>query len=108
VLASFRGELDCGDLPRARHLEALLRRWRDQMGEAGMERYAAGQDRSLAERPVVLRAAARGSARIRCGCGKLASLPPRTPMTCPGAGRLAWLMTLAIFRQIGAVDRARK
>jgi hypothetical protein len=29
-------------------------------------------------------------------------------MTCPGAGRLAWLMTLAIFRQMGAVDRARK
>jgi hypothetical protein len=26
----------------------LLRRWRDQMIEAGMERYAAGEDRSLA------------------------------------------------------------
>lgn len=28
--------------------EALLRRWRDQMVEAGTERYEQGQDRSLA------------------------------------------------------------
>jgi transposase-like protein len=66
VLASFRGERSMAEICRERDIsEALVRRWRDQMGEAGMERYVAGQDRSLAERRVVLRAAARGSARIR-------------------------------------------
>jgi len=48
VLASFRGERSIAEICHERDIsEALLRRWRDQMGEAGMERYAAGQDRSL-------------------------------------------------------------
>src|SRR4051794_6143426 len=49
VLASFRGERSIAEICREHDIsETLLRRWRDQMIEAGMERYAAGQDRSLA------------------------------------------------------------
>ncbi len=35
------------DLPRADLSETLLRRWRDQMIEAGAERFSDGVDRSL-------------------------------------------------------------
>jgi transposase len=49
VLASFRGERSIAEICREHDIsETLLRRWRDQMIEAGMERYQAGQDRSLA------------------------------------------------------------
>ena len=49
VLASLRGDRSIAELCREHDIsETLLRRWRDQMIEAGMERYAAGQDRSLA------------------------------------------------------------
>jgi transposase len=49
VLASFRGERSITEICREHDIsETLLRRWRDQMIEAGMERFAAGQDRSLA------------------------------------------------------------
>jgi transposase len=48
VLASFRGDRSIAEICRERDIsETLLRRWRDQMVEAGMERYEAGQDRSL-------------------------------------------------------------
>ena len=49
VLASFRGDRSVAEICREHDIsETLLRRWRDQMIEAGMERFAAGQDRSLA------------------------------------------------------------
>jgi transposase len=49
VLASFRGERSVAEICREHDIsETLLRRWRDQMIEAGLERYEAGQDRSLA------------------------------------------------------------
>ena len=49
VLASFRGDRSVAEICREHDIsETLLRRWRDQMVEAGMERFAAGQDRSLA------------------------------------------------------------
>ena len=49
VLASFRGDRSIAEICREHNIsETLLRRWRDQMIEAGMERFAAGQDRSLA------------------------------------------------------------
>jgi transposase len=49
VLASSRGERSIAELCREHDIsEILLRRWRDQMVEAGMERSQAGQDRSLA------------------------------------------------------------
>ena len=41
-----RGALDRRAVPRARLSESLLRRWRDQVLEAGMERFAAGEQRS--------------------------------------------------------------
>jgi len=48
VLASFRGDRSLAEICREHDIsETLLRRWRDQMSEAGMERYEAGQDRSL-------------------------------------------------------------
>ena len=48
VLASFRGERSVAEICREHDIsETLLRRWRDQMIEAGLERYEAGQDRSL-------------------------------------------------------------
>jgi transposase len=49
VLASFRGHRSIAEICREHDIsETLLRRWRDQMIEAGMERFAVGQDRSLA------------------------------------------------------------
>jgi transposase len=49
VLASFRGDRSVAEICREHDLsETLLRRWRDQMVEAGAERFTAGQDRSLA------------------------------------------------------------
>ena len=49
VLASFRGDRSIAEICREHDIsETLLRRWRDQMVEAGMERFEAGQDRSLA------------------------------------------------------------
>ena len=49
VMASWRGERSIAELCRDHDVsESLLRRWRDQMIEAGMERFQAGQDRSLA------------------------------------------------------------
>ena len=47
VLASFRGDRSVAEICREHDLsEALLRRWRDQMIEAGAERYQDGQDGS--------------------------------------------------------------
>ena len=49
VLASFRGDRSIAEICREHDIsETLLRRWRDQMIEAGMERFQAGQERSLA------------------------------------------------------------
>jgi transposase len=49
VLASFHGDRSIAEICREHDIsETLLRRWRDQMIEAGLERYRAGQDRSLA------------------------------------------------------------
>src|SRR5437588_6825594 len=48
VLASFRGDRSIAEICREHDLsETLLRRWRDQMIEAGAERYQDGQDRSV-------------------------------------------------------------
>ena len=47
--ASFRGDRSVAEICREHDIsETVLRRWRDQMIEAGLERSAAGQDRSLA------------------------------------------------------------
>ncbi len=47
VLASFRGGRSIAEICREHDIsETLLRRWRDQMVDAGMERFADGQDRS--------------------------------------------------------------
>src|SRR5215218_5190701 len=47
VLASFRGERSVAEICREHDLsETLLRRWRDQMIDAGAERFQDGQDRS--------------------------------------------------------------
>jgi transposase len=52
VLASLRGERSIAEISREHEVsETLLRRWCDQMIEAGMERYRAGRDRSLAAEP---------------------------------------------------------
>ena len=49
VLASWRGERTIAELCRAHDLsESLLRRWREQVLEAGAERFAAGEQRSEA------------------------------------------------------------
>jgi transposase len=48
VLASFRGDRSVAEICREHDLsELLLRRWRDQMIEAGAERYQDGQERSV-------------------------------------------------------------
>jgi transposase len=48
VLASFRGDRSIAEICREHDLsETLLRRWRDQMVEAGAERFTDGQDRSV-------------------------------------------------------------
>ena len=48
VLASFRGDRSIAEICREHDIsETLLRRWRDQMIEAGAARYEEGQDRSV-------------------------------------------------------------
>ena len=48
VLASFRGDRSVAEICREHDLsETLLRRWRDQMVEAGAERFTDGQHRSI-------------------------------------------------------------
>ncbi len=65
VLASFRDDRSIAEICRERDMsDALLRRWRGQRGEAGMERYAAGQDRSLAAEQ------RRRIAELRAGAGQ--------------------------------------
>src|SRR3954463_13288122 len=47
VLASWRGERSIAELCREHDIsESLLRRWREQAVEAGIERFAAGEHRS--------------------------------------------------------------
>ncbi len=47
VLASWRGPKSVAELCREHDIsESLLRRWRDQVLEAGAERFAAGEQRS--------------------------------------------------------------
>jgi transposase len=47
VMASWRGERSIAELCREHDIsESLLRRWREQALEAGMERFAAGEQRS--------------------------------------------------------------
>src|SRR5215208_2677523 len=47
VMASWRGEKSIAELCREHDVsESLLRRWREQLLEAGMERFAAGEQRS--------------------------------------------------------------
>jgi transposase len=47
VMASWRGERSIAELCREHDIsESLLRRWREQILEAGMERFAAGEQRS--------------------------------------------------------------
>jgi transposase len=47
VMASWRGERSIAELCREHDIsESLLRRWREQVLEAGMERFAAGEQRS--------------------------------------------------------------
>jgi transposase len=49
VLASFRGDRSIAEICREHDIsETLLRRWRDQLVEAGAERFQDGQERSLA------------------------------------------------------------
>src|SRR5829696_5151510 len=46
VMASWRGERSIAELCREHDIsESLLRRWRDQVLEAGAERFAAGEQR---------------------------------------------------------------
>jgi transposase len=48
VLASFRGDRSVAEICREHDLsETLLRRWRDQMIEAGAERFTDGVERSV-------------------------------------------------------------
>ena len=47
VMASWRGERSIAELCREHDIsESLLRRWREQALEAGMERFAVGEQRS--------------------------------------------------------------
>jgi transposase len=47
VLAALRGDRSVAEICREHDIsETLLRRWREQLLEAGAERFAAGQDRS--------------------------------------------------------------
>ncbi len=49
VMASWRGEKSIAELCRDHGIsESLLRRWREQVLDAGMERFAAGEQRSEA------------------------------------------------------------
>src|SRR5918996_6619481 len=47
VMASWRGEKSIAELCREHDIsESVLRRWREQVLDAGMERFAAGEQRS--------------------------------------------------------------
>jgi transposase len=49
VMVSWRGEKSIAELCREHDIsESLLRRWREQVLDAGMERFAAGEQRSEA------------------------------------------------------------
>ena len=49
VMASWRGEKSIAELCREHDIsESLLRRWREQVLDAGMERFSAGEQRSEA------------------------------------------------------------
>jgi transposase len=49
VMASWRGEKSIAELCREHDIsESLLRRWREQVLDAGMERFAVGEQRSEA------------------------------------------------------------
>src|SRR5215216_4027571 len=49
VMASWRGERSVAELCREHDIsESLLRRWREQVLDAGMERFAAGEQRTEA------------------------------------------------------------
>src|SRR4051795_10286277 len=49
VMASWRGERSIAEICREHEIsESLLRRWREQVLDAGMERFAAGEQRSEA------------------------------------------------------------
>ena len=49
VMASWRGEKSIAELCREHDIsESLLRRWREQVLDAGMERFAAGEQRTEA------------------------------------------------------------
>jgi transposase len=49
VLASFRGDRSVAEICREHDIsETLLRRWRDQLVEAGAEHFQDGQERSVA------------------------------------------------------------
>src|SRR5215203_3067802 len=51
VMASWRGERSIAELCREHEIsESLLRRWREQALEVGMERFAAGEQRSQGRR----------------------------------------------------------
>src|SRR3954471_12549541 len=67
VLASFRGDRSIAEICREHDLsETLLRRWRDQMIEAGAERFTDGQDRSVqAERRGRIAGAATATPKAR-------------------------------------------
>ena len=48
VLASFRGDRSVAEICREHDIsETLLRRWRDQLVDAGAARFEDGQDRSV-------------------------------------------------------------
>src|SRR5215218_6988832 len=64
VLASWRGERSIAELCREHEIsESLLRRWREQALEAGMERFAAGRAALPGRR------AAQEDRRARTGAG---------------------------------------
>src|SRR5215216_3582223 len=68
VMASWRGERSIAELCREHDIsESLLRRWREQAFEAGMERFAAGEQRSQGAEPAV----ADRQARARLGAQEL-------------------------------------
>ncbi len=49
VLASFRGDRSIAEICREHDIsETLLRRWRDQLVEAGADRFQDGHERSVA------------------------------------------------------------
>ncbi len=79
-MASWRGERSIAELCREHDIsESLLRRWRDQLLEAGAERFAAGEQRSQAgeqrkkiaelERALGRKTYELGSRESSCGTG---------------------------------------